>query len=414
MRAIIGLLALALLLLAGAAHAQSVVERATSPGALSPAHRPLESRCSACHVPLHRAAEDRQCSACHRGVAQDIAAHRRWHGLVVPARTAPCRSCHTEHKGRATPLVVFDRAGFHHDRDSAWPLTGAHARVRCAACHAGLAHFREAPQACAACHARADVHRGALGSQCAQCHNTMRWKAVLPFDHDRTRYPLTGAHRTTACMGCHVGQRWRGTPVACVACHVRADVHRGADGPACGTCHTTAVWRTIRFDHATVRAFALNGAHRAVPCLGCHARTARPAAAPVACVGCHLKDDVHRNADGPKCADCHSETTWKVAKFDHAKTAFPLTGLHIRVSCVACHPRSVDTVRVGTRCIDCHRKDDVHHAALGETCERCHKVTGWPIAGLPRISRSRNMPLTPAARRVPGDFPRSGLGEVGP
>ena len=398
------ILALLALLVWAPAHAANLAERATSPGALSGAHNALEGRCTACHVPLHRAAEDRQCGTCHRGVAHDIASRTRWHGLIPAARSQPCRTCHTEHRGAQTALVLFDRHDFVHDRDSAYRLTGGHARVRCAACHAGMDHFREAPQACAACHARADVHRGGLGPQCAACHTTARWKQVLPFDHDRTRYPLTGAHRTTACMGCHVGQRWRGTPTACVACHARADVHRGADGPACATCHLTTVWRAIRFDHDGVRAFRLNGAHRVVPCTGCHAVRARPAAAPVACVGCHLKDDVHRNADGPKCADCHGETTWKVAKFDHARTVFPLTGLHARVACVACHPRSVDTVRVGTRCVDCHLKDDVHRASLGDRCERCHKVTGWPIAGLPRIA-----PLRPAKPRRAGDFPRSGV-----
>jgi hypothetical protein len=395
-------LIIALIVLGHALHAETVIERLVSPGPLSTAHARLEGRCTACHVTFHRQAENAQCLSCHTGIARDIATRSRWHGLVPTARGQPCRACHVEHRGRDAPQVLLDRATFHHDRQTIYPLTGGHARVACVACHRDMVHFRETPQACVACHVRQDVHHGRLGTDCAACHVTARWKQVLPFDHDRTRYPLTGAHRTVACLACHVGEQWHGVSTACVACHVKQDVHRGADGPQCATCHQTGSWRAIAFDHETVRAFPLRGAHRALACVDCHARTARPDKAPAACVGCHVRDDVHRNADGPKCESCHSQDTWKVARFDHNKTSFPLVGFHTRVACVACHPKSVDTVKVGQRCIDCHRRDDVHHGALGEMCERCHKATGFQIPGLPRITDPRRDALL-------RDFPRSGL-----
>ena len=393
---------LCLLVLAGALHAETMIERMVSPGPLSPGHTRLDTRCNACHASFKRATQPAQCLACHTGIARDRATHTRFHGMVTESRTEQCRECHAEHKSKTQSLAQLDIKAFNHTTESIYRLTGAHVRTRCVACHAGLLHYRQAPQACAACHARVDIHRGRLGPQCQSCHNTARWKEVLPFDHDHTRYPLTGAHRTTACVGCHVGEQWRGVSTECVSCHVKKDVHRGADGPKCAQCHLTTRWRPIVFDHDTVKAFPLREAHRTVACIGCHALTVRPAKAPVACAGCHTKDDVHRGADGPKCESCHSQTTWKVDKFDHAKTTFALLGLHKRVTCVACHPRSVDKVKVGTRCIDCHKKDDVHHDALGPMCERCHNANGFRIPGVERIH-------TPWRSRMVHDFPRSGL-----
>jgi hypothetical protein len=397
------LLVMALVLLGvGTLRAETVIERLVSPGPLSPAHARFESRCNACHVSFHRQAQPGQCLTCHTGIARDRASHTRFHGSLPQARTQPCRQCHVEHQGTAHALAQLDRKAFNHDTESRYRLTGGHIRTPCAACHVGMARFRETPQACAACHVRQDVHRGRLGPQCQSCHTTARWKDVLPFDHDHTRYPLTGAHRTTPCVGCHVKEQWHGVSTACVSCHLGKDIHRGADGPRCGDCHLTTNWRAIVYDHDRVAAFPLRGAHVKVACAGCHARTVRPDKAPVACVGCHIREDVHRGADGPKCESCHRQSTWKVEKFDHAKTSFPLVGNHVRVTCVACHPQSVDKVKVGTHCIDCHKKDDVHHDSLGQVCERCHKATGFRIPGEPRLQ-------TPWRGVMERDFPRSGL-----
>ena len=397
------LLALALMGGIGAAQAETVIERLVSPGALSRGHARLETRCTACHLSFKRAAQPAQCLTCHKGIARDRASGTRFHGTTPRARTAACRECHAEHNGLGHRLAPpLDLKAFNHQTQSAYRLTGAHLRTKCAACHGGMTHFRQTPQACAACHTRQDVHKGRLGPQCQSCHTTNRWRELLPFDHDSTRYPLTGAHRTTPCLGCHVKEQWHGTPTACVACHLKQDVHRGADGPRCADCHLTTNWRGIAFNHERVAAFPLRGAHRTVTCTGCHARTARPSAAPVPCVGCHLKDDVHRGADGPKCAECHSQSTWKVAKFDHANTGFALKGLHARVTCVGCHPKSVNTVKVGNRCIDCHKKDDVHNGTFGTICQQCHNPGGFRIPTVPKMN-------TPWRSKFLRDFPRTGV-----
>ncbi|MDX2159069.1 MAG: hypothetical protein SFW09_21400 [Hyphomicrobiaceae bacterium] len=64
----------------------------------------------------------------------------------------------------------------------------------------------------------------------------------------------------------------------------------------------------------------------------------------------------------------------KDRSFDHDKTNFPLTGKHKRVACESCHKTTLkDTSR---RCIDCHRKDDVHRGRR-PNCESCHVTTNW-------------------------------------
>jgi hypothetical protein len=170
-----------------ALRAETVIERLVSPGPLSPAHARLETRCNACHVSFHKQAQNGQCLSCHTGIARDLASRTRWHGIMAQGQS--CRSCHVEHRGTSQGLVLLDRAHFHHDRQTAYRLTGAHVRTPCAACHKGMVRFRETPQACVACHVRQDVHRGGLGPSCQSCHTTARWRDVLPFDHDRTHYP---------------------------------------------------------------------------------------------------------------------------------------------------------------------------------------------------------------------------------
>ena len=60
--------------------------------------------------------------------------------------------------------------------------------------------------------------------------------------------------------------------------------------------------------------------------------------------------------------------------FNHDQTRFPLTGKHKRVSCESCHKTTLkDTPR---RCIDCHKKDDVHRGRR-PNCESCHVTTNW-------------------------------------
>lgn len=81
---------------------------------------------------------------------------------------------------------------------------------------------------------------------------------------------------------------------------------------------------------------------------------------------------------GLPCDACHTTKSWKELKetidFDHAKTGFPLKGVHQTTSCVDCHGggKFNQTVR---ECFTCHQEP--HQGQLGFDCERCHSEAAW-------------------------------------
>lgn len=354
--------------------AQSVLEQLVSPGPLSAAHVREESRCASCHQAFNRQSQSRLCLDCHRPIAADVAARTGFHGRAAAVAGAECRTCHTEHRGRAARIVNLNTARFDHNVTD-FALRGGHLGVACASCHAPGGKYRAAPATCAACHRADDAHRGALGANCAQCHVETAWRTVR-FNHATTRFPLAGAHAAAACASCHADKRFRGTSTACATCHAAKDVHRGAMGPACGSCHGTTAWTPARFDHAGT-GFPLVGAHVRVTCAACHPggryQQARPA-----CASCHAADDPHRGRYGASCADCHTSRDWRVARFDHGRTGFALAGAHSALTCRQCHgPSPARETAPTTTCFGCHATDDKHRGANGTACEQCHGMTSW-------------------------------------
>jgi hypothetical protein len=107
--------------------------------------------CSACHAPLRKRdeqgrtwarAKGNQCADCH----QDPHA-----GQFAAGGATDCARCHVEDR---PDYLVFD-----HDRDSRFPLSEAHERVACSACHrTTLAAGKEV------------VHYRPLGMECVDCH----------------------------------------------------------------------------------------------------------------------------------------------------------------------------------------------------------------------------------------------------
>ncbi len=101
--------------------------------------------------------------------------------------------------------------------------------TNCAACHKTRS-FLDARPACSTCHA--DVHKGALGTDCTRCHSTkVAFKqSRTQFDHTTARFQLTGAHREVACASCHKTSAFRGVEFA--TCSARATRIRTARSSA--------------------------------------------------------------------------------------------------------------------------------------------------------------------------------------
>jgi hypothetical protein len=364
------------LLLPLGASAQGL-ESIMAPGKLIQGHAKYEDDCKQCHVKLDRKAQDGLCMACHKDIGGDVKSHRGFHGRLE--QPVVCRTCHTDHKGRDRNTTEFDHAKFEHNLRANYALKGKHAGAACEKCHVAGKKWREAPQDCVACHRKDDKHKGSLGAKCADCHAESAWKDVK-FDHDSTRFPLTGKHSDVKCGDCHRDNVYKDTPKTCVACHRKVDDqkgHKGLFGDKCDACHVTKAWKPSVFNHDTDTKYLLKGKHRMTVCKDCHTGNLYKEKLSQECYSCHKKDDKHKETLGRNCDSCHSEKSWKESpKFDHAKTQFPLLGKHANADCKDCH-KSTLFREAPKDCYSCHQKDDKHRGNLGKNCTECHAEQGW-------------------------------------
>ena len=336
--------------------------------------------CARCHAGGGFRGAPRACGGCHadphRGQFAPAPAPRPLVPLLAMLTARPargCASCHTTAGWRPSTIAAADHAGL------GFPLRGAHAAAGCRTCHRGGA-FAGAPRACSACHP--DVrHRGRFGTDCASCHDETAWSRTGRFDHARTGFRLERGHAGVGCVRCHGpdGLRLAGAPAptACQTCH--APPHGAQFGDRCTACHTTSSFHAIPpFDHAARTDFALELRHAALPCLSCHDARRRPTINR-ACRTCH--GDPHRGGNAFDCADCHRADRWRIVRFDHDLTAYPLVGRHRIAACGGCHTNPTWT-GVRTDCVACHALDRPHTADhAGEiTCEDCHTTTTWRVS----------------------------------
>ena len=81
-------------------------------------------------------------------------------------------------------------------------------------------------------------------------------------------------------------------------------------------------------------------------------------------------------------------------KFDHSRTAFPLTGAHLSVTCASCHTSSTYKNVAFASCASCHT--DPHRERFGASCSSCHVTQTWKTN---KIDHTRTaFPLRGAAR----------------
>jgi len=380
----LGCAALALLLwsLAASPVEAASVERLVMPGPLIEGHAKLEADCANCHVSFERGAQSSRCLDCHKDIAHDVDEKAGFHGRLAASGSAPCQSCHTDHKGRDAKIVHLSVESFDHDM-TRFPLRGGHVGVACSVCHeqgkssreGALPKYRDAPTECAGCHEKDEPHRGRLGDQCQSCHDVKAWSTVR-FDHAKTHFPLTGAHVKVECAACHVNEAWKGIDGSCASCHALDDVHKGTRGDDCARCHDTKRWKVERFDHFAKTGFALDGKHADIDCAACHLKEMARPKPPKTCIGCHSVDDKHAGRNGTDCAHCHTESSWKDVTFDHEREGhFPLRGAHAKIACAACHVGALQD-KIPDTCDECHAKDDPHGGTLAQ-CGRCHSESSW-------------------------------------
>src|SRR5262249_34185483 len=144
-------------------------------------------------------------------------------------------------------------------------LTGAHMRVRCYQCHKQKTWAPLPFSSCTNCHV--DPHKGSFGPNCSKCHNTSSWRGAAPtgsgmgkgaFDHDKTAFPLKGAHKNVTCVRCHgpkLGKMEGVNFKQCSGCHNNPHGNQFQvlwdRQKVCSDCHLEDGWPMLNFQHNT-------------------------------------------------------------------------------------------------------------------------------------------------------------------
>ncbi|MGQ0508423.1 MAG: cytochrome C [Myxococcaceae bacterium] len=201
---------------------------------------------------------------------------------------------------------------------------------------------------------------------CGDCHTTTSWAEVI-FDHERTGFPLRGAHVKTPCAGCHFSDFKRATPRTCAACH--EDIHGGELGSRCEGCHNEKDWESeFRADAHRRTNFPLVGRHALLPCEACHAElpSRKFSRVTVECLTCHQTDFNRTNAVSishatfsPNCRQCHNVIRFAPAIYpghENNASGFKIaTGPHAAIGCRDCHDTVKGASAANVKCTNCHR-----------------------------------------------------------
>ena len=174
---------------------------------------------------------------------------------------------------------------------------------------------------------------GPLLIPCENCHTAAGWSPIRgnpDFNHNRTKFPLTGGHEKVACTQCHAKAVFTDVGRNCADCH--ADIHLRKFGSDCAQCHSAQGWATSKAqvrNHTNL--FPLIGAHAAVECEGCHKAVVggQYRVLPY-CSVCHIKE--YRKTTSPNhqaqgfpttCDSCHSQDSWLGAAFSQTRPPLP-------------------------------------------------------------------------------------------
>lgn len=349
-----------------------------------------------------------------------------------------CLNCHTEDSWKKTH-------DFSHNISTRFIIDGQHLDTKCNDCHvpqprtnkktnlyplsAATYHWKNLEQkTCENCHVSPHTNifsKALLQKKCTACHTTQDWTMLKTgggFDHSKTKFTLTGAHKTAKCTDCHgpsgrqVFKFKSAQDQYCIDCH--KNIHIGQfstkfSANKCSECHTTKNFtERLQFDHNATN-YKLIGEHKKLQCAECHKpiektnldwpnfKSADHAAVkPVLkskflfpelkqqkCLACH--QDYHKGQLSQSCSECHSENGWKPISFVHNKQSrFILRYKHETVDCNKCHKTTKDVIKfknqlrpvvqfkpLSNTCVECHK--DQHNGSFGRQCQECHTEKNW-------------------------------------
>jgi hypothetical protein len=324
-----------------------------------------------------------------------------------------CESCHTSFTTWQTAIfdhsvIGTDRCDSCHNNVNATGLNPAthlafNGGTDCAACHTTITWRPSAfdhsvvSTSCFSCHngTTSIVSKGALttkgqnhiplnGKNCEDCHtSTTVWK--IAFDHS-----TIGA---ATCESCHNGTIATGK-LSLSGTHLTTS-------NACITCHVTASWTAVRFDHTdtgvSTACFTCHNGSTAISTGKLKTKGLGHVVTSLGCETCHSSFTAwtatfdHANINGAACVSCHNGT--------NAIGKLTVTGKHILSSntCNNCHTNftafkpvastdlHADPTVSGTNCTTCH--DGVtatgkltktgKHIPVTSECSSCHVTNVW-------------------------------------
>ena len=298
--------------------------------------------CSGCHSSGVYKGLSTLCYSCHASSYQTTVLNHTAAGFATT-----CESCHT--------TTAWNPGTFNHTTGTTFPLTGGHLAVACSGCHSTV--FKGLSTLCYSCHqtdyngATNPPHQSAgFPTTCETCHSTTDWTSST-FNHNTsTTFPLTGAHVSVSCNGCHSSGVYKGLSTLCYSCHQTnyqtTVLNHTAAGFAttCENCHNTTAWNPGTFNHTTGTTFPLTGAHTTLLCSQCHSTVFKGLS--TLCYSCHATDYQttvvsHTAAGfGTTCETCHTTTAWSGGKYTAHDTQFPIySGTHNGKwsACTDCH-----------------------------------------------------------------------------
>ena len=405
----------------------------------------LKNKCFDCHKPTKKGKPQqytkrryffkhlttKTCETCHKDPHPD-SFHRK-------AKGKKCSSCHNPSGWRNFGKSASALGRGFHDT-TRFPLTGSHKAQSCNSCHVRngkeIYKFNTAKQGfCISCHT--SVHKKQFSPKfvnkpCKDCHTTDKFSQRKAFNHDTTKFKLTGSHAKieNKCFSCHKltnkmlptkppkqAHKFRfngGNRGYCENCHTNP--HKKQFTPKfynkpCTTCHTPAKFSQRKpFNHGTTR-FKLTGRHQKIKnkCFKCHTLNGKnlmtkppkkghkfkfPNAKKNFCESCHKnehKDMFHKKFYKKPCTSCHTTKAFTPQpKFDHDDSSFALKGKHKKVKCVKCHTKTKKRFKAPPQnkkgkflfperskknCQTCHT--DPHKGANGTKCFECHSEDGF-------------------------------------